>query len=277
VVWIPNGVDFAAMEAVPQTSPDRSRLDALGIDRNDLVFAYAGIIGHAQGLEVILHAARKLAAERVRFLLIGAGPELEKLKAMAASMDLRNVRFVEKMPRAELVGLLRTVSGVVVPLRKNDLFKGAIPSKIFEALALGKPLLLGVEGEARQLFIDEGRAGLAFAPEDADDLAVRCADTWLNRACCSNRAAMACIMPAPISTARSSAPGCGRNFKRSCGNERPHHPRLGKAARSLGNSRAAAARYGHAAVAGHAVRCRVVRLCRSAGPCGEKRFPMAAA
>jgi glycosyltransferase involved in cell wall biosynthesis len=79
------------------------------------------------------------------------------------------------MPRAELLGLLRGTDAVVIPLRRNDLFKGAIPSKIFEALALGKPLLLGVEGEAKKLFIDEGGAGLAFMPEDAEDLA-RCVE-----------------------------------------------------------------------------------------------------
>lgn len=171
VVWIPNGVDFAAMGAYAQAPVDRSRLDALGIAQGDPVFAYAGIIGHAQGLEVILRAAALLSEERVHFLLIGAGPELRKLRDMAAAMHLRNVHFIDKMPRADLIRLLRCASGVVVPLRRNDLFKGAIPSKIFEALALGKPLLLGVEGEAKQLFIDEGGAGLAFVPEDAEDLA----------------------------------------------------------------------------------------------------------
>lgn len=173
VVWIPNGVDFEAMELYSQAPLDRSRLDALGIERNELVFAYAGIIGHGQGLEVVLRAAEMLRRDPVHFLLIGAGPELRKLKDMATAMELRNVHFIDKMPRSELIGLLRCTSGVVVPLRRNDLFKGAIPSKIFEALALGKPLLLGVEGEARQLFIDDGGAGLAFVPEDADDLATQ--------------------------------------------------------------------------------------------------------
>ena len=86
-------------------------------------------------------------------------------------MRLANVHFIDKMLRAELIALLRCVDAVVVPLKKNDLFKGAIPSKIFEALALSKPLLLGVEGEAKRLFIEEGHAGLAFVPEDAADLA----------------------------------------------------------------------------------------------------------
>ena len=58
-----------------------------------------------------------------------------------------------------------------VPLRKLDLFKGAIPSKIFENLAMKKPLILGVEGEAKQLFIDEAKAGIFYEPENAESLA----------------------------------------------------------------------------------------------------------
>jgi glycosyltransferase involved in cell wall biosynthesis len=84
---------------------------------------------------------------------------------------VEQVRFVDRMPRKNLLALLRATDAVVVPLRRNDLFKGAIPSKIFEALALSKPLLLGVEGEAKDLFIEEGGAGLGFIPEDPRSLA----------------------------------------------------------------------------------------------------------
>ena len=97
------------------------------------------------------------------------------LQALKKELAVDAVRFVDRMPRAELLALLRATDAVVVPLRRNDLFKGAIPSKIFEALALSKPVLLGVEGEAKELFIDEGEGGLAFTPEDAQDLA-RCVE-----------------------------------------------------------------------------------------------------
>ena len=172
--WIPNGVDFATMEAATTGAADRSRLNALSIAPGQVVFAYAGIIGHAQGLEVILHAAARLKDRRdIHFLLIGDGPERAKLMELHRTIGPVNVHFVDKMTRTELISLLRSVDGVVVPLRRNDLFKGAIPSKIFEALALEKPLLLGVEGEAKELFIGEGKAGLAFTPEDAGDLAAQ--------------------------------------------------------------------------------------------------------
>jgi glycosyltransferase involved in cell wall biosynthesis len=58
-----------------------------------------------------------------------------------------------------------------VPLKKNDLFKGAIPSKLFEPLAMGKPILLGVDGEAKKIFIEDGNCGIAFEPENEIQLA----------------------------------------------------------------------------------------------------------
>lgn len=171
VVWVPNGVDLDAIEGTGPTA-DRSRLHALGIRDGDLVLAYAGIIGHAQGLEVVLEAGHQLAGHAdIHFLLIGDGPERARLQAKATALHASRVHFIDRMPRTDLLALLRTVDGVVVPLRRNELFKGAIPSKIFEALALGKPLLLGVEGEAREHFIDRAGAGIAFAPEDPAALA----------------------------------------------------------------------------------------------------------
>lgn len=171
VLWVPNGVDFSAIASADEVpvSDVRSRLN---IGAEDMVFAYAGILGHAQGLEVVLQAAALLRERRdIHFLLLGDGPEKAMLQALKGTLDPIRVHFVDRMPRQELLGLMRSIDGVVVPLRKNDLFLGAIPSKIFEALALGKPLLLGVEGEAKDLFIVQGESGLAFEPDNAGSLA----------------------------------------------------------------------------------------------------------
>lgn len=171
VLWVPNGVDFAAL-AEAGAEPASGFRGKLGIGANDLVLAYTGIIGHAQGLETVLEAAAKLRGRKdIHFILMGDGPEKEKLLALKKQLDPVQVHFVDRVPRKELLGLMRSIDAVVVPLRRNDLFLGAIPSKIFEALALGKPVVLGVDGEARQLFITEGQAGLFFTPEDADALA----------------------------------------------------------------------------------------------------------
>mgnify|MGYP000955717110 CR=1 FL=1 len=171
VLWVPNGVDFSAINEANNCGPSDVR-QRMGIAPTDLVLAYAGIIGHAQGLEVVLHAADLLREHRnIHFLLLGDGPEKGKLQALKETFGDIQVRFVDRLPRTELLALMRSIDAVVVPLRKNDLFKGAIPSKIFEALALGKPLLLGVEGEARDLFIEQGRSGLFFEPENPRALA----------------------------------------------------------------------------------------------------------
>ena len=67
--------------------------------------------------------------------------------------------------------MLKACHGYIVPLKKLDLFLGAIPSKIFDALGLSKPILLGVDGEAKSLFIDQGKAGIYFEPENEISLA----------------------------------------------------------------------------------------------------------
>ena len=67
--------------------------------------------------------------------------------------------------------VLKACNAAIIPLRKLSLFKGAIPSKIFETLAMKKPILLGLDGEARKLFIEYGKCGLFFETENAKDLA----------------------------------------------------------------------------------------------------------
>lgn len=81
--------------------------------------------------------------------------------------------FFDSRPKTEVIPYIHASDAALIPLKRLDLFKGAIPSKIFENLALKKPILLGVEGEAKELLIETGKAGLAFVPEDAADLASR--------------------------------------------------------------------------------------------------------
>lgn len=169
VFWLRNGVNASELESVPA---DPALRQSLGIGEKDFVLLYAGILGHAQGLEVILRAAALLREEKeIRFLIMGSGPEKEKLLHLKADLGLANVTFLESRPRNEVIPFIHASDAAVVPLRKLSLFLGAIPSKIFENLALRKPILLGVEGEAKELLIDEGKTGLSFVPENPEDLA----------------------------------------------------------------------------------------------------------
>lgn len=170
VVWFPNGVDLDFFEA---THEDFSWRKAWGVTDSDFVVLYAGIIGHAQGLEVILNAADILRDSTVKFLIVGDGPEKRSLLRIATEKSLTDVIFQPNLQRAKIPSLIKACDAYIVPLKKLDLFKGAIPSKLFEPLALAKPILLGVDGEARELFIEEGKAGLYFEPEDATELANR--------------------------------------------------------------------------------------------------------
>jgi glycosyltransferase involved in cell wall biosynthesis len=169
VYWLKNGVDIQDLAATPGNDDWRVRE---GFSSGDFLLLYAGILGHAQGLEVILEAARLLTDKpEVKFLLVGSGPVRDKLVTMKQEFQLDNVRFYDNRPKNEVIPFLRAADAAIVPLRKLDLFKGAIPSKIFENLALRKPILLGVEGEAKELIIDEGKAGWAFEPGNAGELA----------------------------------------------------------------------------------------------------------
>jgi len=179
VYWLPNGVDLSYYNP-NETHEDWRKKNNFAA--NDFLLLYAGIIGHAQGLEVILHAAKKLENEKqIKFILLGSGPEKEKLIALQKELSLSNVLFFDAVSKKEMPAIVSAIDVAVIPLKKLDLFKGAIPSKIFENLAMKKPILLGVEGEAKELFIDEGKCGLAFEPENTEDLKNKTLELFSNR------------------------------------------------------------------------------------------------
>lgn len=167
--WLPNGVDLNFYNPDLVTVSDwRSKN---GFSESDFIFLYAGIIGIAQGLEVILKAADNFrSAQNLKFVLIGSGPEKEKLIELKRVNQLENVVFLDAIGKPEMPAVLKSVNASIIPLRKLDLFLGAIPSKIFENLSMQLPVLLGVDGEAKAIFIDRAKAGLYFEPEDPDQL-----------------------------------------------------------------------------------------------------------
>lgn len=168
--WLPNGVDVNFYQ------PDKIQVgdfrERAGLNPSDIVFFYGGILGHAQGLHVVLEAAKLVEShEHIKIVLQGAGPEKDDLLELKEKLQLTNVVFMPPVAKSEMPAILKSVDVALVPLRKLDIFEGAIPSKIFEALAMKKPLLLGVDGEARNHFIDRAKAGAFFEPENVKDLA----------------------------------------------------------------------------------------------------------
>lgn len=172
VHWLPNGVNPELFTGGLK-DPMAWRLKN-GYADDDFILIYAGIIGYAQGLDIILDAAGILKDQpKIKFILLGNGPEKERLMEAYAKSGLNTVSFMDFVQKKDMPEILGSIDGSIIPLKKLDLFKGAIPSKIFECLASEKPILLGVDGEARTLFIEQGNAGLFFAPENANDLAAK--------------------------------------------------------------------------------------------------------
>ena len=169
VYWLPNGVDLKYYDPSQYTLKWRQKA---GYKNDDLIFLYGGIIGHAQGLEIILNAANRLKNyTTIKFILLGDGPEKARLEKRAVELGLKNVSFLEPVSKLEMPHILAASTAAIIPLKNIELFKGAIPSKIFESLAMEKPILLGVDGEAKELFIDDGKCGLFFTPESDEELA----------------------------------------------------------------------------------------------------------
>lgn len=167
--WLPNGVDMNYYNPSVISEGD-FRLNN-SIAPNDFVFLYAGIIGIAQGLEIIIEAANKVKDKtNLKFVLLGNGPEKPRLLELKNQYQLNNVVFIDFVPKSQMPSVLKSVNAAIIPLKKLNLFKGAIPSKIFESLAMQLPVLLGVDGEARELFINKGKCGLYFEPENTQEL-----------------------------------------------------------------------------------------------------------
>jgi len=179
VYWLPNGVDMNLFN--PDSIQSNWRKEN-NFKEDDLLLLYAGIIGHAQGLEVILKAAEKTKNnDKIKYLFLGSGPEKNNLLNLKKELKLNNVFFLDLAPKRKMPFIIKSIDIAIIPLKKLDLFLGAIPSKIFENSAMKKTLLLGVDGEAKDLFITNGNAGLFFEPENFEDLAEKVNYLFQNR------------------------------------------------------------------------------------------------
>lgn len=165
---VTNGVLLERFERDAAKS-DRKR-NELGLD-GKFVVGYIGTHGLAHALETVLEAAAIARGEPdladVHFLFVGDGARKEALVEAAAGAT--NVTFLPPVGKQELVAIYGVLDGAIAHLRRADLFEGVIPSKIFEYMAAGVPILMGVRGEARDLVVSGG-AGIAFEPESSMEL-----------------------------------------------------------------------------------------------------------
>ena len=169
-----NGVDLEQFQ--PQECDDKF-LTEYGLT-GKFVCSYIGTIGMAHGLEVVVEAALLLKGQGrddVRFCLVGDGARRESIHQLARDKGVEElVVFTGRQPKERMPAILASSGACLIHLRGCELFGTVIPSKIFETMAMGRPIIMGVQGEARDL-VEAAGAGLVMQPDSAESL-VDCVD-----------------------------------------------------------------------------------------------------
>ncbi len=168
ITVISNGVD---REAFFPRAPDPS-LRARWRLGDGFVCAYVGTVGMASGLDVVLRAGRILrdrGRNDIKLLVVGDGAARDGLERAARAANLDNVVFTGRLDKHLMPALLASVDACLVHLKKRDLFTTVMPSKIFEAAAMAKPIVLGVRGHAAVL-VERAGCGACIEPENEYEL-----------------------------------------------------------------------------------------------------------
>jgi len=151
-------------------APADTRLRArLGASPSDCLVLYAGTHGISQGLTSVADSAALLTDEPIRFAFVGDGADKQRLRHRVVEQGLRNVALLPGIPHEQVPALLAAADICLVPLRDVPLFSSFIPSKMFEYLAAGKPVVAALAGEAAQILREAG--AWIVPPADSDALA----------------------------------------------------------------------------------------------------------
>lgn len=132
---------------------------------------FTGNVGAAQGIDTILGAALQLRHfQRIQFVIVGAGLELDQLREKATAMRLDNVRFVGQVEKEVVPHYLAWADGLLVTLKSDPLFAITVPSKTQAYMLAGRPILCGVAGDTADI-VERTGSGICFTPEDKYALA----------------------------------------------------------------------------------------------------------
>jgi glycosyltransferase involved in cell wall biosynthesis len=137
---------------------------------NKFIVMYAGILGIAQGMEQLLEVVERFKKfTDIQFVFVGEGPMKEKVEKIKADKQLDNLQLMGQIARENMAQVLSASDCCLVPLKKNPLFLGALPSKMFDCMACEKPVILSVDGEARAV-LESAKAGMYVEPENSDQM-----------------------------------------------------------------------------------------------------------
>ncbi|HSZ64330.1 MAG TPA: glycosyltransferase family 4 protein [Terriglobales bacterium] len=168
IFTVENGVEVDLFRFDPTAIEVRKRLNL----EDRFLICYIGTMGNAHGLETLMDAAEELQTvfPKAMFLLIGEGAEKERIVALAAARCLINVRFLGQQPREGIPAYVSAADICIVILRKAELFKTVIPTKMLEYMACERPVIIAVDGQARQI-VEQANAGIFVEPENSKALA----------------------------------------------------------------------------------------------------------
>jgi colanic acid biosynthesis glycosyl transferase WcaI len=163
---VQNGVETNLFS--PQ-NPDEELKKQWGAEGKS-VFCYIGTLGWAHGLDTLVLAAERLKDYPVIFVLVGEGADKSRMEAMAKSKRLTNLRILGQQPREKIPTYIAASDACLVLLKKTEVFKTVIPTKMLEFMACGRPVILAVDGQARKI-MEAADAGVFVEPEDSEALA----------------------------------------------------------------------------------------------------------
>jgi glycosyltransferase involved in cell wall biosynthesis len=163
---VPNGVDVTQFDPATRGTAIREAWNAS--DR--FIVLYAGALGPANGLEVVLDAAERLRDTTTLFVLVGDGKFRGELLKAAEARGLANVRFAQAQPKRMMPNIVAAADACLATLRDIPLFRTTYPNKVFDYMAAGRPVLLGIDGVIRRV-VEEAGAGVFVQPGDGVALA----------------------------------------------------------------------------------------------------------
>lgn len=149
------------------------------------IVLYFGAMGEANNLDVIIEAAMHCQDGNTLFLLIGDGMKRPYLEQRIAELKINNVQLLAPVSKNQARGFINAADLCLVTLKDIPLFKGAIPTKLLDYMACGRPVLCGVGGEAAKIVTD-AQAGVVFQPNSSQQLSVIIAELMGNEALRSN-------------------------------------------------------------------------------------------
>ena len=165
--WIPNGISLEEVMNREDLKPEISSQ----LPNNKFIVGYTGTIGVANAIDDLIDAAKLLSEySEIHFVLVGSGKEKENLAQKALNLELKNITFIEAIPKKQIQSMLNTFDVCYIGWQKNSLYRfGIAPNKLPEYLFAGKPIIHAFSGKGD--IVELAKAGLTIDAENPEFIA----------------------------------------------------------------------------------------------------------